>query len=257
MDLVVIGSGTVAPSSTRVAPCYWVSAGEVTLLLDCGAGSLHRAAELGIQWSEISCVAITHFHVDHWGELPTLLFALRWGVEPARTAPLRLIGPRGLTTRLTMLAAALGDWVLSPGYPLQVDEIEPNEVIALADNVYLEAFKTPHTAQSLAYAVTEGETRLVYTGDTGQSDALAEWAHDCDLLLAECSLPDDRAIDIHLSPTQAGSLGRAANARELVLTHFYPVYGDSDPGDAAARAFGGPVNIARDGDRFHIGIDPC
>jgi ribonuclease BN (tRNA processing enzyme) len=69
------------------------------------------------------------------------------------------------------------------------------------------------------------------------------------------SLPDERAIAIHLSPTQAGALARAAGARRLVLTHFYPAIEGTDPASVAARAFGGEVSAANDGDRFVIGVD--
>jgi ribonuclease BN (tRNA processing enzyme) len=253
MELVVLGSGTLSPSAERTAPGHWVTAGDVRLLLDCGAGVLHRAAAFGVPWHTVTHVALTHFHVDHWGELPTLLFALKYGIEPSRTAPLALIGPRGLHVRLTLLAGALGDWVLDPGYPLTIREIEPGATIPLTTDTALEACKTPHTAESLAYAVREGNRRLVYTGDTAPSDALAAWARGCDLLLAECSLPEDRALDIHLTPVQAGALARAAAARRLVLTHFYPSVEGTDPAGQAARVFGGPVVAATDGQRFAIG----
>ena len=101
----------------------------------------------------------------------------------------------------------------------------------------------------------DAHARLVYTGDTGPSDALARWARGCDLLLAECSLPDTQAIGIHLTPSQAGALAGAAAARRLVLTHFYPAIEGTDPASVAARAFGGEVLAANDGDRFTIGVD--
>jgi len=119
----------------------------------------------------------------------------------------------------------------------------------------LEACKTPHTDESLAYAVRDAGARLVYTGDTSPSDDLARWARGCDLLLAECSLPDTQGVAIHLTPTQAGALARAAGARRLVLTHFYPAMEGTDPASVAARAFGGEVIAASDGDRFTIGVD--
>ena len=255
MELVVLGSGTVAPSAQRTAPAHWVTAGNVRLLLDCGAGVLHRAAGFGMPWPDVTHVALTHFHPDHWGELPMLLFALKWGTLPARSAPLRVIGPAGLRTRMTVLAGALGDWVLDPGYPLEMVEMAAGESLELSGGVVLEAWKTPHTDESLAYAVRDPRARLVYTGDTGPSDELARWAGGCDLLLAECSLPDEGAITIHLSPTQAGALARAAGARRLVLTHFYPAIEGTDPASVAARAFGGEVIAANDGDRFAIGVD--
>lgn len=255
MELIVLGSGTVAPSAQRTAPAHWVTTGDVRLLLDCGAGVLHRAAQLGIPWPAVTHIALTHFHPDHWGELPMFLFALRWGTLPPRSAGLVLIGPQGLRARLTVLAGAVGDWVLEPGYPLEIREIAPGETMELARGVALEACKTPHTPESLAYAVRDGAARLVYTGDTSPSAELGRWATGCDLLLAECSLPDGQGIAIHLTPTQAGELARTAAARRLVLTHFYPAIEGTDPVSVAARAFGGNVVAAADGDRFTIGVD--
>ncbi len=253
MELVVIGSGTVAPSAERTAPAHWVEAGDVRLLFDCGAGVLHRMARLGLPWSEVTHVGLTHFHPDHWGELPMLLFALRWGIEPPRRAPLTLLGPRGLAARLTLLAGAYGDWVTTPDYPLELIELPPGTERPLGGRVRLQTHRTPHTAHSLAYALQTDTARLVYTGDTGPSPDLAAWARGCDLLLAECSLPEERGVDVHLTPTQVGELARAADARHLVLTHFYPVFGSSDPAVQAAKVFGGPVTAARDGDRFSVG----
>ena len=253
MELTVLGSGTVAPTPERTAAAHWVDAPPVKLLLDCGAGALHRAAMFGIPWAEATHVAITHFHQDHWGELGMYLFALRWGIEPPRSEPLLLIGPAGLRTRLRLLAGAYGDWMLEPGFPLEVREISPGESVALAGDVELEACKTPHTPESLAYGVRTGGLRLVYTGDTGPSEELARWAQGCDLLLAECSLPDERAIELHLTPSQAGVLARDASAHRLVLTHFYPVFGQTDPAAVARNEFDGEVVAASDGDRFTVG----
>lgn len=251
--VTVIGSGTVAPTGERTAAAHWLEAGRVRLLLDCGAGTLFRFAQFDIPWATTTHVAITHFHIDHWGELPFFLFALRWGIEPPRSEPLVILGPVGIRTRLTLLGGAYGDWVLAPEFPLEVVELSAGDRHRLSDNVELEAWKTPHTAESLAYGVRSKGRRLVYTGDTGYCNELAEWAKDCDLLLAECSLPDEREQELHLTPSRVAALARAARARRLVLTHFYPVFGDSDPAVAAAELSGSEVTAARDGDRFHVG----
>jgi len=250
--LTVLGSGTVAPSASRTAPGHWVEAGAQRLLLDCGAGVLHRAAEHGIPWHTVTHLAITHFHADHWGELPHVLFALRWGIEPPRATPLVLLGPAGLGERLEHLSRAFGDWVLAPGFPLEVIELGPEGTRALDATTTLEWTRTPHTDESLAFGVRHGGHRLVYTGDTGPSSQLADWARACDLLLAECSLPEERAMAIHLTPSQAGALARDAGAKSLVLTHFYPPVEAVQPARRAAEAFAGPVTAARDGDRFVI-----
>src|SRR2546422_6459906 len=63
--------------------------------------------------------------------------------------------------------------------------------------------------------------------------SLARWASGADLLLAECSLPKEMAMDIHLTPEQAGELAPDAQAPQLVFTHFYPPGETSDPARAA------------------------
>lgn len=253
MQLTILGSGTVAPTRDRAASGYWLEAPDVRILFDCGAGTLQRAAAFEVPWADVTHVAITHFHVDHWGELPHLLFALRWGTLPARSVPLTLIGPVGLRARLTMAAGAFEDWLVTPPYGLDIVELEPGTSYRLSTRVDLQCIATPHTDESLAFAVSDGNARFVYTGDTGYDDAVADWASQCDLLLAECSLPERHAIPSHLTPEQAGRLAARAGARQLVLTHFYPVFGDDDPVVGAQSTFDGPITAACDGNRFTIG----
>jgi ribonuclease BN (tRNA processing enzyme) len=87
----------------------------------------------------------------------------------------------------------------------------------------------------------------VYTGDTGVSDALGRWAHGCDVLLAECSLPDAMAIREHLTPRQVGALAAQAEAQRLVLTHFYSPVEAVDIAAEVAEHYAGPVVCATDG----------
>jgi len=98
---------------------------------------------------------------------------------------------------------------------------------------------------------------VVWVGELG-AGSITKIVHNAlamsiDLLLAECSLPEEMAMDSHLTPERAGDLAREAGARRLVLTHFYPPVETSDPARAAGARFAGPVAAARDGDRFIIG----
>jgi ribonuclease BN (tRNA processing enzyme) len=249
--LVTAGTGTVAPSARRTSAAHWVEQGEVRVLMDCGAGALHALARHGLAWERVSHVAITHFHPDHFGELPALLFALRHATR--RVQPLVVAGPAGIEGLLDRLAAAFGEWVLDPGFPLAVRQLEPRRSLALSEDAGLEAQPVPHTAESVALSVRSSAGRLVYTGDTGPSEQLGEWARGCDLLLAECSLPEAMAVDLHLTPRQAGALARRSEAGRLVLTHFYPPVEEVDIRSEVAREYQGPVALAKDGDRFVIG----
>lgn len=247
MRLTTIGTGTAAPSATRVQAGHLVEAGAVRLLLDCGSGVVHRMATLGVDWQTLTHVAITHFHADHVSDLATLMVAWRWGQLPPRAAPITIVGPLGTQALLERHAAALWDTLLSPGFPVAVLELSPDAPLALAEGVTLASHPVPHTAESVAYSVEHDGRRLVFTGDTGPDAALGAWAAGCDVLLAECSLPAAMAMPSHLTPEQVGELAAAARPGLLALTHFYPPVEQIDVAAIVAARWTGPTVLAHDG----------
>jgi ribonuclease BN (tRNA processing enzyme) len=247
MRLTTIGTGTVSPSASRVCAGHLVNAGNVNVLLDCGSGVVHRLARAGVDWMGITHVAITHFHADHLSDLAFLIFTWRHGAERPRAMPVEIIGPPGMDALVTRFAHAFGSWVRDPGYEVRVREVPAGAHADLSDDVRLGAFKVPHTDESVAYDVVHGPRRVVYTGDTGFDEGLGRWATGCDLLLAECSLPDDREMAIHLTPRRCAELAALSNPRALVLTHFYPPVEQVDIRGIVRERFSGTVVLADDG----------
>ena len=255
MRLTTVGTGTIALSASRACAGHLVEAGAVRLLLDCGSGVAHRLATLEAPWREITHVAFTHFHLDHISDFATLIYAWRYGALPGRSAPLVLIGPVGTASLVGRLADAYGEWLRDAGFTIEIREIAPGERLDLGDGVGIQAQKVPHTAESVAYSITRGGRRLVYTGDTAYDPMLGEWARGTDLLLCECSLPSAMAVPIHLTPQQCGALAAAALPRHLVLTHFYPPVELTDIRGAVADHYAGPISLASDGAVFEIEED--
>src|SRR5438034_743838 len=115
MELVTVGTGTVAPSATRTSACHWVSRARLKILLDCGPGALHRLAQFGLPWPEVTHVVLSHFHPDHWAELPMLVYALKYTTVPPRQEPLVILGPPGVVRLVKTLAEGYGEWLLARG----------------------------------------------------------------------------------------------------------------------------------------------
>jgi ribonuclease BN (tRNA processing enzyme) len=143
----------------------------------------------------------------------------------------------------------------APVYPQAIHEIEPGVARDLGSAnppIRLSAIRVPHTPESVAYSIALGSRRVVYTGDTGVSPELGEWAKGCDLLVAECSLPANMAIPEHLTPEQVGELGRIAQPGMLALTHFYPPVEQVDIESLVRRSYAGPLTLAHDGRSFEF-----
>ena len=251
MRLTVLGTGTIAFSPQRSCSGYYVVAGTAKVLMDCGSGTTRRLAELGIPWQEITHVALTHFHIDHHADLPTIIFAFKYGQLPPRSMPLDIIGPVGTMDLLARLSSAYGEWVTLPGFPIRVTELDPGASIDLG-GATLACTKVPHTPESVAYSISEGSHRLVYSGDTGVSREFAEWARGCDILVLECSLPKAMAIVEHLTPEQCGEMARLAEPRQLVLTHLYPPVESVDIPALVGMSYTGSVVVAHDGWRTEL-----
>jgi ribonuclease BN (tRNA processing enzyme) len=251
--VTTLGTGTVALAPGRARAGLLVEAGPVRLLLDCGSGVTQRLADHGVDWMGITHVALTHFHPDHFGDLPTLVFAWKYGALPARASPVDVLGPPGTVALLERLAAAFGDWLRAPGFPMHVRELAPGDAVVLPGNVRLSSRKVPHTDESVAYSVEYGRRRVVYTGDTGYDPELAVWAANCDLLVCECSLPQSMAVPIHLTPEECGAIGAAARPTHLALTHFYPPVEQVDVHAIIAEHFHGAVTLAHDGWYIELG----
>src|SRR5215468_7705237 len=74
MKLTVVGCSPAWPNPGGAQSGYLVE-GSGRLLLDCGPGVL-PALRIPGGWPDLDAIAITHFHLDHWGDLVPWV----WGV---------------------------------------------------------------------------------------------------------------------------------------------------------------------------------
>jgi ribonuclease BN (tRNA processing enzyme) len=276
MKLTVIGSGTAAPEWDRACSGFMLETHRVRVLLDCGPGVVHNMARIGLEWRGITHLLLTHFHNDHIGDVPTLFFAWRHGMRPARSEPLTVIGPPGTKRLLERLGDVFGDHLREPEFELDVVELDPASSDeggearggsrgggsrgagaaaerSLGDEVRLRAMRTPHTDASLAYRIEADGRSFCYTGDTGMSEAVAGFAQGVDALLIECSVPDDEAMSTHLTPSQVAAMARIALPRRLLVTHVYPQL-DRRALPELVRLGGWParVDVVADGDMCEL-----
>src|SRR4029077_15391817 len=84
VKLTVIGCSPAWPNPGGAQSGYLVE-GDGRLLLDCGPGVLARLRAAAGGWPAVDAVVITHFHLDHWGDLVPWIFGANFG--PGRGIP--------------------------------------------------------------------------------------------------------------------------------------------------------------------------
>lgn len=247
MRLTVLGSGTCVPSGRRNSSGYFVDAGDVSLRLDAGAGTLHALGRYGLPWEDLSHQWISHFHMDHVNELSAFLFTMKYGRSRPREAPLTILGPAGLEDLVRGLASLYQQRIVEQAFPLHFQEVAPGEAIQLSKEVSLRTEKTPHTKESLAVRIERGGQSIGYTGDTAPSGELAAFFSGVDLLVCECSFPERDHKTAHLAADDVSELAQAANVKRLLATHFYFDPDSANLKERLQRSFSGEVLIAEDG----------
>jgi ribonuclease BN (tRNA processing enzyme) len=220
MKLTVIGSSPAWPNSGGAHAGYLVGAPGATLL-DCGPGVLARLRERD-GWPEISAIVITHFHLDHWGDLVPWAWGsfYRQGRGDASSPPELWLPPDG-RRQLTQFGSLLG-------FPdmferaFEVQEFSPDVPFETGAHSVV-ATQVPHyQLEAYALKVSDGERTLVYSGDCGPSVALGTLARDADLFLCEATLSSgelDGEPRGHLSLSEAVAIFESSGAKRLLVTH--------------------------------------
>src|SRR5262249_10035213 len=126
VELIVLGSGTSAPTATRGSPGYLLRfADGRCVVVDPGPGSVRAAARHGASIATIRAALVTHFHVDHTLDLFALIFGLR--LPSLSHCKLTVIGPRGIADLVQRASQVYGDWVVLPPERLAFVELDPGD----------------------------------------------------------------------------------------------------------------------------------
>ncbi len=219
MKLRVVGSSPAWPNPGGAQSGYLVECEEGRVLLDCGPGVLPRLRERE-GWPDLDAIVITHFHLDHWGDLVPWV----WGtiVGPGRDARrVDLWLPPNGSDRLADFGARLG-WADMFEQVFTLREFADGEPFE-AGGLQVTPVRVPHyTLQAYGLRVANSSVTLAYSGDSGPSERLAELARDVDLFVCEATL-DRGELDGtprgHLSAEEAIDAFEASGARRLLITH--------------------------------------
>ncbi len=249
MRFVLVGTGTTVPDAARGPAGFLVESEGRRILVDGGTGTLTRLAGLGVDARTLDGGVYSHRHVDHCGDLVPLLFTMKVGPEIQRTTDYPIWAGAGFADFFRGLEGVYGRWIQPEAWKVRVTEL-PLDAPASAElpgGVRLDTRPAAHTAGALHLSFTGPDGfRVVFSGDTGPSEALVELARGADVLVTECAVPQQDPWGAHLWPDEVARIVGAARPRRVVLTHLYPMV-DPEEALAVVRAAGVPVERGEDG----------
>ncbi len=241
MQLTFLGTGTGLPTSGRAPAGLLARIGDACLLFDSGAGTIGRLLARGVEPTTLDYLYYTHPHSDHTADLIPLLQAMDLA---RRTRDLHLTAPSAFWPFLDRLLA-LQPWAHPATYELRRHTAEADP--CAGPGWAVSAAPTHHMPGSHGYRLEAEGKVVVISGDAAECPELVALAHGADLLVLECSFPDELAKPDHLTPSQAARIAAMAGATHLVLTHFYQSCREPVVRSQAAKFFSGPLTLARDG----------
>jgi len=264
MRLTVLGKSPSWQDAGGACSGYLIEEGDTAVLVDCGNGVFSKLRER-IDYVDVDAVVISHLHADHFLDLVPYSYALTYAPRqqpvpvdrwPGTDCPARpvLHAPPGARELFRRVVGAWGnDDLIENAFELR--EYDPSSEIEIGPiRVTFQA--VPHFTETFAMSISSanGSGRIVYGADSSPTDALADFAHDADLMLVEATLPRPERTGMrgHLTPEEAGDHARGAAAKRLLLVHISDELDSEWARDEAAAAFGGPVEVAREGAVYDV-----
>ncbi len=228
LSVMVLGSGgPVATPSGRASAGYLIFVdGEPRILMDIGGGGFQRLAASGTNVKDLDSVLLSHLHIDHTGDLSSVIKTVYFhnrGAGTFRTAPIRIFGPGvngatfpgteilqypssteyidghyhvefGLERYLNIFATAISggefDYTIEDFSP---DVGLPMRTILDEDGLLIQTLGVIHgPVPSLAFRIEYQGKSIVYSGDTSsKTDNMIHLAEDADLLIYDTAILDD------------------------------------------------------------------
>lgn len=251
MRLAFLGTGSAMPTGNRRQTGMLLESGTRRLLVDCGSGVLHGLAETEAGYEGVDTVLLTHHHVDHVSDFMPLLKA-KW---LAGSESLTLAGPPGTADLLDGLLSV--HEYMRDRIDISVREVTPGSFEIAGFGV--DAIETRHSMRCHAYRFADprgqGDGDVTISGDTEAFPELASFADGSDVLVHDCSFPDEVDVSNHPTPALLGETLAGHEFGTVYLTHLYPHTRGRhrEMLDSLSKNYDGEIRFASDGTTVDVG----
>lgn len=209
MKLTVLGCYGPYPIKGGSCSGYLIEEDQSKILLDCGNGVFSNYQK-NFSLEDLDAIILSHLHPDHISDI----FILRYALE-FRKKSIKIFAPNNPHEEFIRL--------FHKSYEISIIDSKKSFKIG---NMMIHFEKMNHVVPDYAICIEANGKKLVYSGDTSYTQKLIDFSKNADFLLCEAGVLEKDLVNTppHLSPEQAVEIGERANAKRIMLTHFYPEY---------------------------------
>ena len=194
------------------------------ILLDLPPTAIPQLHRLGIDFSQIETVFITHLHADHMFGLPFLL--LEYCMRRCRENPMVIVGPPKLeevTYQLCDLAwPDLREKGFEPCLPLSFIEISESGDYQAGDLPFSAVAMNHFGLDAFGYRFSHKGRTIGYTGDTGEGTQINQLLKGADIAILELTHPKKSDDPGHMNRPAVERLapGLSTQGSTIFATHM-------------------------------------
>jgi ribonuclease BN (tRNA processing enzyme) len=244
MQVTILGSGTnIHP--TRAAAGYLIQT-DLPILLDFGPRTLSNLLKTGVDRHTIKHLLFTHYHTDHFSDFLTFFFDAICHSMFAEIRPdLTIYGPPGTKRLFRAMLRTFPNWSDTP-FRVTLKEVKDRPFTI--GHTQVTPLPMTHTDQQvcLGYRLEYQGRSVAFSGDAMVSPNLVSLCQDVDLAILDCSFSSHKPGGSHMHAEECGKVAKRANAKKLVLSHFYETADRSNVVAQARRFFSGPIVKGKD-----------
>lgn len=187
MNITFIGTGMMG-STDKANTSILID----NILFDCGMGTIKQYERLGLKVKDLEYVVISHYHADHFYDIPNLLIGKKIRNELDKV--MYIVGPIGIKDKVTKLMQfSFGDQGSIEEYAnIKFIEMNPNETIEF-NNYSLSAYELVHGGAhpNYGYIMKKNNTTVGYTGDTSLCDNFYSMCESANHMIVDTTMPNE------------------------------------------------------------------
>ena len=215
MNIRFIGTGTMG-STNRCNTSFIVD----DILFDCGMGTIKQLERLGNKVKDLKNIVITHYHADHFFDIPNLIIGRK--IRNELDYVLNIIGPVGIRQKVyDLMILSFGDLGSLEEYSnLNFIEVKPNETITLDNDYKLTAMELEHgkAKPNYGYLLDSGTNVIGYTGDSTLCDNFYKMCEQANYMIA------DTCMETESNPAHIGLNDLLEVADKYAPRQFFAVH---------------------------------